>query len=804
MIIKSDYIRNQLSYIKSKIQDDTKQKLYDINKTSEDIFMHILNDVYGWKLVNANDIKPNFPAIDLIDTTNKIVIQVTSSMDDAKVISSIAKFTKFSDDEYKDGAYKQYAHYQLKMFYIKAKPEKFSKVTQIKIDNQNMSDDDFLGIEDINTKVSANPDIATKVFKTLCKILHNKVCDSNISPQLTTKLGKSIIIGREKELQEIDEQLNVSNTLLVKGIGGVGKSTIASNYLHRHKDEYDYYSFFEGLESFETELEGAFKLEPEQGQNRFDRILRELIKLDGNKLLVIDDIKEIKENQEKLEKILGLEYNGYRVLLTSRFKVKNVEIYPLPSLDPLDAQKLFLDNYKTEELEKVNQITEYLDYHPLFVELVAKSIENEGYSLDEMIEKFECGELAKIVFIDEEEGDETSFNKNLQKLFEMQKNSLGAEYFLLLKQLAVLPSIDIELNFLEEIFNRNLKSRLNFLVDKGWIIESANGYKLHQIIKEFLLANDAPNFEEIEVVFDYFDEMIFFTGDQTYAVSLYPYLIYLDYLYKVLKTFKKNEVIAIFIDKVANIYYYLLFYEKALELHLAALEIKKSIFIQTEDWTFLLSSSYHNIAGVYLKLERFEEALELFNKELKKDIKVFGIDSLFTSLTYHNIARVYHAKENFKQAIYFYKKSIKVSNKIFENSNPEVLKSYSNLATILVQLGKNKDALDIYLSLEDKFKNVYGTNKLEIATLYKSIAINYTLLKRIKIAYQYIQDTCNIQENILPKEHPELIDSYKMLNNLKANVKKKDIMEFQKKEARNSLCSCGSGKKYKKCCGKSK
>jgi len=243
-IIKSEDIRRMLSYIKSMV---------------EDIFMHLLNDVYGWQLVNANDIKPNFPAIDLIDTNKEIVIQVTSSIDDAKVVRTIEKFAKFADEKYKNGAYKPYADYNLKMFYIKEKPDKFSKATQTKIDNQSMSDDDFLGIEDINTKVSANPNIATTVFKTLCKLLHDKACNSDISPQLTTKLGKSTLIGRKKELTEIDEQLKTSKTLLVKGIGGIGKSTIASNYLHcqiKNNKNLKYYGFFEGLESFETELEG--------------------------------------------------------------------------------------------------------------------------------------------------------------------------------------------------------------------------------------------------------------------------------------------------------------------------------------------------------------------------------------------------------------------------------------------------------------------------------------------------------------------------------------------------------------------
>ncbi len=49
---------------------------------------------------------------------------------------------------------------------------------------------------------------------------------------------------------------------------------------------------------------------------------------------------------------------------------------------------------------------------------VAKTIKNEGYSLDEIIEKFEKGELSQIEFIDEEQGDEISFNaKGVKELF---------------------------------------------------------------------------------------------------------------------------------------------------------------------------------------------------------------------------------------------------------------------------------------------------------------------------------------------------------------------------------------------------
>jgi preprotein translocase subunit SecA len=95
-------------------------------------------------------------------------------------------------------------------------------------------------------------------------------------------------------------------------------------------------------------------------------------------------------------------------------------------------------------------------------------------------------------------------------------------------------------------------------------------------------------------------------------------------------------------------------------------------------------------------------------------------------------------------------------------------------------------------------------SSLEIASLYKNIAINYILLNETKMACQYINYSCAIQKDILPKEHPTLIDSYEMLSNFKNNSKSNDSREFTKKEARNLPCSCGSGLKYKKCCGQPK
>lgn len=443
MIIKSDYIRDKFTYIESKVKNDTKQKLYDINTTAEYIFMNILNDVYGWNLTNGNEEKANFPAIDLIDKTNKIVIQVTSETTSNKVRKeTIEKFKELV----KTDKYREYTDYKIKMFYIKNKPNFSDKILE-EFEEKGMLKSDFLGIEDINTKVSANPTIATKVFKTLCEILHDKVCDSDTPPNLTTKSSThdSSFIGREDELKAIDEMLDSSNSLLlINGIGGIGKSSLANHYLYTRENDFDHYGFIDGLDSFISAFRNPLNLKAEKEEELYHEIISKLQGLQGKKLLVIDNVADMEAHKNLIEMILSLHKYDYKILFTARRKIKKVKSYPLGALLPSDAQKLFLSYYETDELEKVDKIIEYLGLHTLFIKLVAETIENEGYTLDNIIEKFEDehGGLSKIEYIDEESGDEVTFNQNLQELFSMQ--NLKDEYVLLLKRLSILPSIDIE------------------------------------------------------------------------------------------------------------------------------------------------------------------------------------------------------------------------------------------------------------------------------------------------------------------------------------------------------------------------
>ena len=84
-------ITSRLSYLSSEVRLNGSINLHDSNVLSEDVFKEILNIIYGLKLQNANLIKQNIKAIDLIDCSSKTIIQVSSDNSKTKVQSSLDK-----------------------------------------------------------------------------------------------------------------------------------------------------------------------------------------------------------------------------------------------------------------------------------------------------------------------------------------------------------------------------------------------------------------------------------------------------------------------------------------------------------------------------------------------------------------------------------------------------------------------------------------------------------------------------------------------------------------------------------------
>ncbi|CAA6799315.1 MAG: Unknown protein [uncultured Sulfurovum sp.] len=702
--------------------------------------------------------------------------------------------------------------------------------------------------------------------------------------QLTSKLGKDTIIGRAKELEDIDTLLKESSSLLlINGIGGIGKSTIASYYLHSQKENLDYYGFFEGLESFTSELREPLALKQEKESDAFLESLTNLRNLKGNKLLVFDDVKDIDENQEKIEKILALKNRGYKILFTSREEIEDIEPYYLDVLLLEDAKKLFNSIYKVEDEELLEDILGYLDCHAFFVEMTAKTLKCKSTLTPEIIkEKFENGEFSTI-----KRKRKESFNNYLNELFSFDE--LDDEEILMLKQLSVLPSIEIEFEFLQEIFDKKddeeFEEILNYLCEKGWLGYSKGSYKLHQVIKEFILFNHTIVFEELEIIIDCFSNLIKRSDDIQVAVDNRNNIIYFDALVNVFDILKiKNAKIGFFFLTLGNITRSLNIYSKAEILYYKALSIHKKILGEEHLYTV---STYNNLATLYYSMEIYEKAEAFYLKALNIWERTLGEEHPNTADLYNNLASLYNIQRFYKKAIPFYFKSLEIKEKVWGEEHTNTADSYNNLALLCQSIGDYKNtelflikALKIrekvlgvehpvtagsYNNLAEYYRLVESYNKAKplyfkalntyeevlgeehsltaniynnLALLYKSMGINdkveYFYIKALKIytkvfgeehsktgnsynnlgafyytqkdfekANRHMKKAVAIWTKTLPENHPHLIGSKTWLDMIEKDILKRTPLKLSKKIARNDPCPCNSGKKYKKCCGKS-
>lgn len=86
-----DYIEEHLVVLAHRVETRGKLNILDLHLHSENFYRDFLNLLYGWRLENLNKVNQNVEAIDLIDNTNKIVIQVSSTNTKQKIEGALSK-----------------------------------------------------------------------------------------------------------------------------------------------------------------------------------------------------------------------------------------------------------------------------------------------------------------------------------------------------------------------------------------------------------------------------------------------------------------------------------------------------------------------------------------------------------------------------------------------------------------------------------------------------------------------------------------------------------------------------------------
>lgn len=321
-ITQLEYIKEKLLFIKLKVEQDTKSGLYDINKYGEDIFKHLLNSAYGFKISNANEVfYDNFPAIDLIDEENKLLIQVTSTLTTDKIYSTIKKKAE-------NKQLQNYKHFKLKMCYIAGSAD-FTVKELANIKARGIEKEDLLDLDTIIAIAKSDQQKCNDIYYTLHQRLDCKAYNLDIKNHFNkfeTQLNNNTTKKFSSYDKDFEEFLKSNNNVLeVFATGGHGKSHLLK-HLASLKSDYIPVVF-----------------------TKQDNVEADLKYLNHTKkyLFIYDDIDRFLD--KSINSIFStIINNGFKIIISYRFASKPLVKEEILRFNALKTQELYITWNKKE------------------------------------------------------------------------------------------------------------------------------------------------------------------------------------------------------------------------------------------------------------------------------------------------------------------------------------------------------------------------------------------------------------------------------------------------------------------------
>lgn len=575
---------------------------------------------------------------------------------------------------------------------------------------------------------------------------------SNRTHNLTTLPPKNDnFIGREEELNQLEKQLSVDSMVyIVNGIGGVGKSELSYKYLHDNKSKYNNIAFVEMTEN--TSLEELFltKFKDElhlDEHSTFDTVIQRLQRKPIKNLLLVDNL----EKKEDFEKLLPLNSN-FDLLLTTRLKnLDTKNQLPLNTLNDKDAKELFLSFFNEDE--KIEDILIYLDNHPLFINLTAKALNLHYITLTELRERIKTNSISKI-----DSTDDKTFEEHIQDTFNKQfVNEKNDDLKELLQYLSIFPSIELSFKTLEQSIAINkLKVKLQKLVERGWLIQKNESYKLHQIIKTFIEAEYPIEYKKITFIFENITKYIEPYDSSLIANQLTHYINIIECFLNTYKNIKDNYIASL-LDSICYIYYDLGQYDIAYIYQNNSLNLRVELFGEDSQIT---AKSYNLMGVIMSKKDKIKESLFFHQKSLTIRKKELGEQHYLTGFSYSNIAGIkIELNPNDKSIKEYYEKTIEITkynldNKIF------IASSYVHYSTYFLGKKDNR-CIDLLLKALDIYKNILNTEIHPlIASVYASLGSFYNKIQNHKENLKYSMISLELRKKIYGENHILTAQSY--------------------------------------------
>jgi tetratricopeptide (TPR) repeat protein len=604
----------------------------------------------------------------------------------------------------------------------------------------------------------------------------------NLSIELTAQLpllSSEKIVRRDKDLEDIRGRLVANKqVVLVNGMGGIGKTTLAQMYMTHYRDCYKHFAWITtGSGDFLTDLiqaaglKESLHIQTTEGKTPHDYFNEIIIALkrinhkdNEQSLIVIDNTEEN-----------ILQYYDYlphpphwHILATSRHKLEAFDVKELDFLTENQAIDLFKFYYKRSKIsdDEIGKIVKALEYHTLTIEILAKTAHHDGLNVQQTVSAIAENYPVEVDARHASGKKIDRVTSYLSSIFNLSK--LGDEEVWLLTQFYYLPSqyhsyATIETILLDAITEKGIKLQkvLSNLVAKGWLLynEAIEEYKLHRIIGDVVNHSIEISFEGVLPIVKSISSLLKMDQTKDNPVEKFQWIIFGSHLLKLLSALEDSDIVKLQ-NNLATVLQFLGDYEGAKRLLKEATTSSEKNFGTKH---YRTAACYSNLALVLQALGDYEGAKALLEKAIISNEKNFGAEHPTTAITYSNLAAILQKLSDYKGAKKLLEKAIISDEKNFGPEHPSTAIRYSNLATVLQDLGDYEGAKGLLERVKTSFEKNFGTHHPSTAVSYSNLATVLKDLGDYKEAKKLLEQAVISDEKNFGPEHPSTTVRYSNL-----------------------------------------
>jgi tetratricopeptide (TPR) repeat protein len=244
------------------------------------------------------------------------------------------------------------------------------------------------------------------------------------------------------------------------------------------------------------------------------------------------------------------------------------------------------------------------------------------------------------------------------------------------------------------------------------------------------------------------------------------------------------------------------------------------------------ASSLNNLAGLYYAIGRHAEVEPLFKQAMEIRRTALGEEHPDYAESLNNLARLYQEMGRHAEAEPLFKQAMKIRRMALGEEHPEYAESLNNLAVLYVTMGRHGQAEPLCKRAVEIYRTALGEKHPRYTESLSNLAVLYVTMGRHAEAEPLFKQAMEIRRTALGEQHPDYARSLNNLAGLYRDMSRhaeaepssegpqlhSEILTYNKRtrtsfepplasgrsrSRRNSPCPCGSGRKFKQCCGRS-